>query len=137
MKKITFPESEDVMVTVDSVTYQPLAQTPEDRPYCFVYVISIWNHSEYPITVVARKWVVRNSDGNVEVLEGKGVVGLTPRIEPGDKFTYNSFHLLRSLTGEAEGSYVGIVDHPENSSEWVLMRIPKFDMEVPETESWC
>ncbi len=58
MKKITFPESEDVMVTVDSVTYQPLAQTPEDRPYCFVYVISIWNHSEYPITVVARKWVV-------------------------------------------------------------------------------
>ncbi len=137
MNRIKFPELPGLKVTIDSVEYQPHAQTPEDRPHCFVYVISIWNHTERPVTIVARKWVVKDEGGDLEVLEGKGVVGLTPRIEPGDKFTYNSFHLLRSLSGSAEGSYVGCVHSEEDDSRWVAVRIPRFGMEVPGSWHYC
>lgn len=137
MKRIKFPELDGLKVTVDSVSYQPHAQTPEDRPHCFVYVISIWNHTPHPITIAARKWVVREETGELEILEGKGVVGMTPKIEPGDKFTYNSFHLLRSLSGKAEGSYVGCVYIKGEDVKWVSVRIPEFTMEVPGSWQYC
>ena len=54
-------------------------------------------------------------------------MGQTPTIDPGKKFTYNSFHLLDTKTAKAEGSYVGMDDLGRK----VLARIPAFQMAVP------
>lgn len=121
-------------VTVDRVLFHPQAQTPEDRPYCFVYFITIHNDSEVAVTIMGRKWVVRCEDGEVIALEGDGVVGQTPLIFPGQSFSYNSFHLLSTRTAVAEGSYLGL----DSEGARILTRIPAFEMRVPgelETDS--
>ena len=114
-------------VTVDRVVYQPDAQTPPDRPHCFVYYITIHNDSEATVTIKGRKWVVTNEGGDVTVVEGEGVVGKLPRIDPGEKFSYNSFHLLDTRCAVAEGSYLGV----DPNGRKVLTRIPRFEMVVP------
>lgn len=114
-------------VTVDRVMFQPEARTPADRPHCFVYFVTIHNDADVPVTIKGRKWVVRAEDGEVTVLEGEGVVGKTPLLHPGENFTYNSFHLLRTRTAVAEGAYFG----NDPSGRPVFTRIPPFRMVVP------
>ena len=53
-------------------------------------------------------------------------MGEFPRIEPGDDFSYNSFHLNDTTTAVAEGSYIGV----DEKGRKVLTRIPKFEMTV-------
>lgn len=115
-------------VTVDRVVYQPDALTPPDRPHCFVYYITIHNDSNATVTIRGRKWVVTNEGGDITAVEGEGVVGQRPRMEPGEKFSYNSYHLLDTRSAAAEGSYLGIDAHGRK----VLTRIPRFEMVVPE-----
>ena len=122
-----FLELPGLTVTVDQVAYQPEAQTPPDRPHCFVYFITIHNRSQLTVTIKARKWIVTNTHGEVTVLEGEGVVGEQPRLASGEEFSYNSYHLLDTPTATAQGSYVGVDDQ----GRWILTRIPKFQMEVP------
>ena len=94
-------------VTVDRVVYQPDALTPPDRPHCFVYYITIHNDSNATVTIKGRKWVVTDREGHRIVVEGDGVVGKFPRLEPGGKFSYNSYHVIAS-DSVAEGSFLGI-----------------------------
>jgi ApaG protein len=121
-------EPAGLRVTVDKVVYHPEAQAPADRPHCFVYFITIHNDTEMAVTIKARKWVVTNSRGEVMALEGEGVVGQMPVIEPGGEFDYNSYHLLDTTSATAEGSYLGL----DALGRRVLTRIPKFEMVVPQ-----
>ena len=123
-----FLEPAGLRVTVDQVIYTPELPTPPDRPHSFVYYISIHNDTDLSVTIQGRKWVVTNSRGAITAIEGEGVVGETPTIEPGEKFTYNSRHLIDTSSGVAEGSYRGVDAQGRN----VLARIPRFEMIVPE-----
>lgn len=123
-----FVEPDGLKVTVDRVAYHPQMITPPDRPYCFVYFISIHNGLDVPVTIKGRKWVVTNDRGEVLAVEGDGVVGQTPTIQPGEKFTYNSFHLLDTRKAVAEGSYLGL----DGLGRTVVVRIPRFEMVVPD-----
>lgn len=127
MNAAQIPELPGLTVTVDRIVYQPQAATPVDRPYCFVYFITIHNNTDRSITVKGRKWVVTNAIGEITAVEGEGVVGETPALPPGGKFSYNSFHLLDTPTAIAEGSYLGLDDQGRK----VLMRIPRFEMAIP------
>ncbi|HEY0455939.1 MAG TPA: ApaG domain [Verrucomicrobiae bacterium] len=121
-----FAEPPGLQVTVDRVFYEPDAETPVERPYCFVYFISIHNQTEESVTIKGRKWVVTNNRGEVMVVEGDGVVGQHPTIEPGGRFSYNSYHLLDTHAAIAEGSYIGM----DAKGRKVLVRIPPFKMVV-------
>src|SRR6185503_9417131 len=121
------PELPGLRVSVDRVAYQPDFPAPPDRPHCFVYFITIHNDTDLPVTIKGRKWVVTNSQGEITAVEGEGVVGETPEIPPGGKFSYNSFHLLDTPRAVAQGSYLGI----DSAGRRVLTRIPKFEMAAP------
>lgn len=123
-----YPEPAGLRVTVDEVFYKADVPTPVDRPHCFVYFISIHNDTPAPITIKGRKWVVTNARGEITAVEGDGVVGQFPTIEPGDKFSYNSFHLLDTCSGQARGSYLGT----DANGQAVVARIPPFRLVVPE-----
>jgi ApaG protein len=127
MKPGEYLEPAGLRVTVDRVAYHPDAETPPDRPHCFVYFITIHNDTEAAVTIKGRKWVVTGEDGRVTAVEGEGVVGQQPRIGPGDRFSYNSFHLLEGREAVAAGSYLGVDD----AGRRVLARIPAFRMTVP------
>src|SRR5262245_50425892 len=81
-------------VTVDRVVHVPHLDAPEDRPHPFVYFITIHNESEQAVTIRGRKWVVTDDAGQRLVVEGDGVVGKFPRLEPGEDFSYNSYHTI-------------------------------------------
>ena len=116
-------------VKVDDVVYMPGLDAPSDKPHPFVYFISIHNDSPVPVTIRGRKWVVREDDGEVTVVEGEGVVGQTPVIDPGGHFSYNSYHVVNA-GASVSGSFFG-----EAAGEWIYTRIPEFRLEVPEWAS--
>lgn len=124
----TFEELDGLSVTVDRVTYMPNLETTPDKPFAFAYFITIHNRSDETVTIRGRKWVVTDTTGDTIVVEGDGVVGQTPRIEPGESFTYNSYHVIATDT-VAEGAYICLTD----KGQPVVVRIPRFEMQSPET----
>jgi len=129
--KNEFLELPGLRVTVDRVIHHRDAQTPPDRPHCFAYFITIHNDSDVAVTIKGRKWVVKNARGEITAVEGDGVVGQFPKIDPGESFSYNSFHLNDTTTAEAEGSYIGM----DERGRKVLTRIPKFKMDARGTST--
>jgi ApaG protein len=122
----TLLELAGLRAAVDRVLYMPQLEAPADRPYPFVYFITIHNDSDTPVTIKGRKWVVTDAEGHRVVVEGDGVVGKFPRLDPGECFSYNSYHVIRSES-RAEGSFFGVTD----SGGAVFTRIPPFVMEPP------
>jgi len=120
-------ELEGLRVTIDRLLYRRLPPDQGGNPHSFIYFISIHNGSSLSVIIKGRKWIVTHDDGEVLVLEGDGVVGKTPTIPPGGKFTYNSQHLIKTQTAVAEGAYLGV----DETGRRVVTRIPKFKMTVP------
>ena len=120
-------EFEGLRVRVDDVVYMPSLDAPPEKPHPFVYFISIHNDSPVPVTIRGRKWVVREANGEVVVVEGDGVVGQTPVIEPGGHFSYNSYHVV-ARAAIASGAFFG----ETATGEWVFTRIPEFRLDVPD-----
>jgi ApaG protein len=112
--------------TVDEVIYMDSLETPPDRPYAFVYFITISNKSKVPLTVKGRKWVIESKNKEKLVVEGDGVVGQTPHLDPGEKFSYNSYHVI-AQDSVAHGSFLAVTDEGTP----VITRIPRFEMAVP------
>jgi ApaG protein len=113
--------------TVDRVEYDPELPASPEQPHPFVYYITIRNGSDRTLTVKGRKWVVRAESGEITAVEGDGVVGCFPRLEPGEEFSYNSYHTTagRAL---AEGAYLAVTEE----GEAVLARIPPFQLIPPQ-----
>jgi ApaG protein len=111
---------------IDRVVYAPDLPAPPDQPHPFVYFITIRNGSDQTVTVKGRKWVVRGEDGHVTAVEGDGVVGCFPRLEPGEHFSYNSYHTVAG-PAVAQGSYLAVTDQ----GEAVMALIPDFPLIPP------
>ena len=120
-------ELKGLHVTIDRVVYVPHLEAPADRPYPFVYFITIRNDSAETVTIRGRKWVVADAEGQRVVVEGDGVVGKFPRLAPGEHFSYNSYHVIGSRS-VAEGAFFGTTEQ----GEAVFTRIPSFVMEIPD-----
>jgi ApaG protein len=121
-----FRELTDLRVTIDKLVYVPTLEAPPDRPYPFVYFITIDNQSSETITIRGRKWVITDQLGQKIVVEGDGVVGEFPHLRPGERFSYNSYHVV-GTDSVAEGAFIGISD----LGIPFIVRIPRFEMQVP------
>ena len=115
--------------TVDRVAYMPHLEAPSDKPFPFIYFITIHNDSDETVTIKGRKWVVSDSAGGAVVIEGDGVVGKFPKLTSGQTFSYNSYHVIGN-DSVAEGSLIGLTE----DGKPVLVRIPRFEMKAPAAE---
>ena len=120
-------EFSGLRVSIDEVVYMPGLDAPSDKPHPFVYFITIHNDSPIPVTLRARKWVVREKEGEVTVVEGDGIVGQSPLIEPGGNFAYNSYHVVGS-DAEVEGAFFGTTA----MGDPIYTLIPAFKLKVPD-----
>lgn len=110
------------------VKYWPQHSMPNENHYFFVYFISIENKSDYSVQLLRRHWDIFDSIGENRKVDGDGVVGETPVLEPGQKFEYNSGCNLTSEMGYMKGYYtlLKLLDGKEFNVE-----IPKFELIVP------
>jgi len=124
-----FQELEGLSVRVDDIIYMPTLDAPEDKPHPFVYFITILNDSTERVRILGRKWIIREQDGEGEttVVEGDGVVGQTPVLEPGHDFSYNSYHVT-AANAQISGAFFGTTA----AGDKVRVRIPDFELELPE-----
>jgi ApaG protein len=99
---------------------------PEDKPHAFVYFVTIHNGSDRAVTLLGRKWVLQNRDGSHLVIEGDKIVGETPRLNPGEQFSYNSYHVT-GVDARASGSFHGI----DEFGNRIHVILPPFEMSVP------
>jgi ApaG protein len=114
------------IVKVEEVRFMPELEAPAEKPYPFLYAITIRNESEETVTLRGRKWVVREDNGDTIVVEGEGVVGETPVFAKSSEFSYNSYHVVAD-SATVQGAYFGETD----AGEKVFTRIPEFRLLVP------
>lgn len=98
----TEPSPIDIRV---KTTYLPEQSSPEQERYVFAYTITIQNRGMVPATLVSRHWIITDGDGRVQEVEGEGVVGEQPTLEPGSEYSYTSGVVLDTPVGTMEGSY--------------------------------
>lgn len=69
------------------------------------YHIRIENAGPVPVQLMTRHWIITDASGHVHEVEGEGVVGEQPVIEPGTSFDYVSGCPLHTPSGEMVGHY--------------------------------
>ncbi len=96
--------TEGVLVEV-LAEYVPDHSSPEQNNYFFIYHVLITNQGDEPAKLITRHWVITNAHGEEEHVRGPGVVGETPRLEPGQSFRYTSACPLETPVGAMRGTY--------------------------------
>ncbi len=113
------------------IRVQPRFMHDESKPassqYVWQYTVEIENSSERTWTLTMRHWDIVDSMGRRQVVDGEGVVGQQPTLEPGKSFRYSSGAPLAAPSGMMGGMYT-MVD--EDGSE-LFARIPTFSLDSP------
>ncbi len=86
-------------------TYLPAHSEPTAHRWLFAYTVTLVNLGSAPAKLLSRHWEIADADGNREEVDGDGVVGRQPRIEPGEGFRYSSFCILKTPHGSMRGTY--------------------------------
>lgn len=118
--------TEGVRVTVESA-YLPEHSAPEDDRYAFAYFITISNEGTVRVQLKRRHWIITDGNGKVEEVEGPGVVGEQPVLDPGDSHRYTSGAVLATPVGTMEGSY----EMHEVGGRIFQAEIPRFSLQMP------
>ncbi|MDP9347648.1 MAG: Co2+/Mg2+ efflux protein ApaG [Gemmatimonadota bacterium] len=85
--------------------YDPDQSDPEESHYVFAYHVRLENDGELPVQLLWRHWYVHDPVAGDSEVEGEGVLGEQPVIDPGDVYEYQSFCALRAPRGYMEGYY--------------------------------
>lgn len=107
--------------------YVPRESDPDNDRYVFAYTITIRNQGDAAGQLLNRHWWVTNGQGEVQEVEGPGVVGQQPRIPPGESFSYTSAALLATPVGAMHGHY----EFQDGDGERFEVEIPAFSLSVP------
>lgn len=95
--------------------------------YIFSYDVFITNNSEYKIQIKRRSFIITDAFFNIDYVEGEGIVGQTPVLQPGDIYNYASFCSLKTSFGSMKGYYTA-TDEFGNSLKII---IPEFILAHP------
>lgn len=123
IKKIT----EGITVGVET-RYRDNLSAPKRSYFYFSYYINIKNDTAFTVQLLYRKWEIVDSNGEYREVEGSGVIGLQPIIEPGRSFSYESGCNFTTEVGKMSGIY--IFQRTLDKSN-IAVEIPEFIMEVP------
>ncbi|MDR3681584.1 MAG: Co2+/Mg2+ efflux protein ApaG [Flavipsychrobacter sp.] len=119
--------TEGVSITVETY-YQPAQSNPLSSEYLFAYRITIENLGTMPVKLLSRHWYITDSNGSHREVEGEGVIGQQPIIDPGESYQYVSAVNLRSEMGKMYGTY-----KMENlyNKKLLIVGIPEFQLIAP------
>lgn len=119
--------TQGVKVTVET-EYQPAYSSPGQYHFVFTYRITIENQSEYTLQLKRRHWYIHDAGFLMREVEGEGVVGQQPVLEPGQSHHYVSGCNLKSGLGKMTGTYT--MERIMDGSNLQVI-IPEFTMIAP------
>lgn len=96
--------------------------------FAFGYIVTIENQSSEAVQLTSRHWEIFDALNNTEIIEGEGVIGKKPVLNPGESHSYNSGCLLASPYGSMKGFYNMVSFH---SSKTFKVQIPTFKLSAP------
>ena len=85
--------------------FLPQQSDPESHRFVFSYNITITNKYTQAVQLLSRRWVVTDGNEHVQEIEGEGVVGEQPLIQPNDSYQYTSGTVLATRVGSMFGHY--------------------------------
>jgi ApaG protein len=99
------PDNECGVEISTRTKYLELQSEPAKNSYAFSYTITIFNQRDEAVRLLNRHWIITDKNNKVEEVNGKGVVGQQPVIQPGESFEYSSGTIIGSEIGDMRGSY--------------------------------
>jgi ApaG protein len=94
----------NVRVEVES-EYAPDRSRPFESEWFFLYTVRISNEGSNTVQLVSRHWIITDAAGQVNEVNGPGVVNEQPVLRPGESFKYTSGCPLRTSSGVMRGTY--------------------------------
>lgn len=85
--------------------YSPENSQPRQDEWVFEYTVRITNQGSQTVKLLSRHWIITDAAGHVEEIQGPGVVGEQPVLQPGESFKYSSWCPLKTPTGSMTGTY--------------------------------
>ncbi len=124
---MTYQITEGVSISVET-NYQQEYSSPMQAHFVFTYRILIENKSDQTVRLLRRHWFIYDANGIIREVEGEGVVGQQPTLEPGQIHEYVSGCNLQTEMGKMRGTYLmeRIVDGKQ-----FLAIIPEFMLIAP------
>ncbi|MEZ5854689.1 MAG: Co2+/Mg2+ efflux protein ApaG [Hyphomicrobiaceae bacterium] len=100
---------------------------PEEGRYFWAYTVEIANDGAETVQLKTRHWQIVDGNGRRETVNGPGVIGKTPTLEPGKSFSYTSGCPLTTPSGIMSGSYqMQLAD-----GRMMDVEIPGFSLDSP------
>ena len=116
------------LISVEAIAeYIAQHSDPEQQRYVFAYSITITNHSSVDVTLLSRRWLITDANGENSVVEGDGVVGEQPTISAGKSYRYASGSVFKTPFGIMQGQYIMI----DNQGTKHTVEIPVFNLSTP------
>jgi ApaG protein len=111
----------DIRVIVKPVFIEQESDLISKR-FVFTYHVTIENMGLEPVQLMRRQWYITDSNGESHEVNGDGVIGKQPIINPGEAHNYNSFCVLKSFEGSMEGYY----EMQKDDGSSLKVTIPRF-----------
>jgi len=109
--------------------YLPEQSNPEQRQYAFAYTITIRNNGLIPSQLIARHWVITDSERHVQEVKGLGVVGHQPLLAAGENFEYTSWAVIATPQGTMRGEFFCVAEDGTRFDA----PVPEFVLQMPRT----
>jgi ApaG protein len=100
---------------------------PGEGTFVFSYEIEMSNEGEMPARLLFRHWLIHDAGGDDTEVDGEGVVGEQPLLDPGDRHGYRSYCVLNSPAGYMEGYYTFV----RPGGETFRVAVPRFNLTAP------
>ena len=99
----------------------------ESGAYFWTYTIEIVNNGTETVQLLNRYWRIVDARGKTFEVEGPGVVGEQPVLDPGEAFRYTSGVPLETSSGMMSGTY----EMTTRTGERFFCEVPAFSLDSP------
>ena len=107
--------------------YIPEQSQPTEDHYFFAYRVQISNEGSEVAQLVSRHWHITDGNGDKHEVQGPGVIGEQPVLQPGEQFVYSIFCPLTTPVGYMEGTYQMIAESQKSFDA----QIAQFTLAMP------
>ena len=93
------------LTTTVVVRHLPEQSDSQTGQHAFAYTVTIRNSGDITAQLIARHWVIKDSNGHTDEVRGLAVVGHQPLLQPGETFEYTSGTRLGTPHGTMRGTF--------------------------------